>query len=49
MALLKSAWLKRNILPILVDLASVACLDVLDAIAFHGEPIIASSHDILGQ
>ena len=40
--------LGRNILSILIDLVMVAHLDVLDVVAFHGEPIIADSYDFSG-
>ena len=49
MVLLKSEGVGEHILPILIDLAIVARPDILDAITFHGKPIVASSHDLSGQ
>ena len=33
----------------MIDLAVVACPDMLDAVAFHGKLIVANSHDFSGQ
>ena len=38
-----------NILSILIDLATVARPHMLDAVTFHGKPIVAGSHDFSGQ
>ena len=42
-------WLGRKILSILIYLEAVACPHILDVVAFHGEPIVADSHNFLSQ
>ena len=41
--------MRRNTLSILIDLAMVACPYMLDAVTFHGKPIVAGSYDLSGQ
>ena len=49
MVLLKSEGVGEHILPILIDLAIVARPLMFNAVAFHGEPIVADSHNFLSQ
>ena len=49
MALLESAEAKEEHSFYSVDLAAVARPDMLDAVAFHGEPIVAGFYDFSGQ
>ena len=49
MALLESVEVGEEHSFYSVDLATVACPDMLDAVAFHGEPIVAGCHDFFGQ
>lgn len=41
--------LERNILPILIDLATMARPHILDEIILNGEPIVANFHNFLSQ
>ena len=41
--------LRENILSILVDVATVTHSHMLNVVSFHGEPIVADSHDFLDQ
>ena len=49
MALLESVEVGEEHSFYSVDLAAVARPDMLDAVAFHGEPIVAGCHDFFGQ
>ena len=38
-----------SVLPVLIGLATMACLHVFNAIIFHGEPVVTGSHNLIGQ